>query len=433
MDLFQDYEVNRDYVACSNHSILPLAALNNSGPYTFHIINEGDNSFLDLPATKIHGAFRIKKLVDGVAQNLTKDDDVSVVNLSSAALFESVAISINGTRIDAGSSHGYAYKTYLDALLSYNKLAKETTLSPDLWLIDSTGKLDSVKSDAKDADGKNISNRGYLARKLWITNELKFETYLNADLFTIDKLWPPNANITITLERNSDNFLLLSESEDKFIIEMTQLRLLYRKIKLSEPIYKSVLNGFSSNKIAKFKIVRSSFRPYLIPKGTTSTTIPNIFRGVKPFGLIVVLVDADAFNSKKNKNPWNLLPYKKIALYVNGETIPNYPLTMDTSDKLVSNAASYRWFLDNIGTAHSNDSNSITENMFCQGFTVSYWDLSANMSNGAVLFGPTIASGDLSLEWDKPLDKPVNVLVIDKKHDILNMDKNYNIKYSTEK
>ena len=137
MDLFNDYDVQDEISQGVDLQFLPISSVSNDGPFDFQIVTNSDNSFLSLPHTKLVGSFRVMKRVNGVPQNIDvkgDDVDVGIVNLLSAALIKSIDVSVNGQRTNTSTSHGYAYKAYINSLLSYSSDVKSTVLWPSLWL-----------------------------------------------------------------------------------------------------------------------------------------------------------------------------------------------------------------------------------------------------------------------------------------------------------
>ena len=91
--------------------------------------------------------------------DLDLDDPVAPVNNWLHALFSQVDVYLNGTLVTP-STNTYAYRAYIETLLSYGPDAKDTQLTSQLWHKDTATRMDAVEI----ADGP-AANEGLVARR----------------------------------------------------------------------------------------------------------------------------------------------------------------------------------------------------------------------------------------------------------------------------
>ena len=430
MDLLEDYKVVDDVDSGQDVQIQPTSALSNGGPFDFQFETPPDNSWWAPDQTRLTGRIDLMKLEDGTPKKVdmrNKDVAAGVSNIPISALFESVSVSVNGQRTNTSASHGYPYIAYFNYCLNFDEAAKLTNLWSSLWHRDTEGHMDTLEV----SENVDENNQGLIARKFWLTHDLSFETYLFCDLFTIDKLWPPNTTINVHIERKSDTFALMCPKNQDYYFEFTDLKLIIRRVSLSPSIYKNFISSFKDKRTAKFKMDRTNFKNYLIAQGTTSITIPGIVRGIKPQQLYVAFVDSKAFNGDITKNPFNFQHFKltQIGLVVNGVSVPSYPLTMNPGKDI---NRMYRHFMDNAGIQNGPYTNGITQNMFGNGYFIVPFDLTPGKDNGQSLLRPTKATIDLELRFKYSLKHPIECLVYTQHQDVLHLNNRGEIKFATE-
>jgi hypothetical protein len=142
-------------------------------------------------------------------------------------MFSELDIFLNGTQITS-STDTYAYRAYLEALLSYGGEAKECQLAAAMYYKDDAGKMDST-----DADNPNS---GFVTRKLMARQSRVIDMMgrLHADIFFQDRYLLNEINLKIRLTRNTYAFCLMSP--DRFAVKILAAELYVRKIKLSPSI-----------------------------------------------------------------------------------------------------------------------------------------------------------------------------------------------------
>ena len=110
----------------------------------------------------------------------------------------------------------------------------------------------------------------------------------------------------------------------------------------------------------------------------------NLFHGVLPDRVIFGIVDNDAFNGSKTKNPFNFKhkSISEVALIVNGMPYPNNPITMDFNNDNYHNI--YHLMLESLQCAAPANGNAlcVSKKDFKNGFALFSFDMSADQYGG---------------------------------------------------
>ena len=101
----------------------------------------------------------------------------------------------------SSSSNTYAYRAYIESLLSFGKACKKTFLTNSLWYKDTAGHMDSLE---------NV-NAGAKKRLLLTTDEKKVDlnAYIHDDIFRQNRLIPPGVTVRVRFITSPDNSNLM--------------------------------------------------------------------------------------------------------------------------------------------------------------------------------------------------------------------------------
>jgi len=118
---------------------LHISTISEGSPIDFHV-SASSEEYLDLLHTHIHVQAQITK-ADGT--NLDAGAAVGPTNYWFHSLFSQLDIDLND-KLVIDSSHTYAYKAFLETLLSFGSEAKDSFLTGALWYKDKAGSMDNV-------------------------------------------------------------------------------------------------------------------------------------------------------------------------------------------------------------------------------------------------------------------------------------------------
>jgi hypothetical protein len=374
----------------------PVTSITDAGPYEFQIVKDPDH-YIHLPLTRLEGELEIVKS-DGTA--LAEADKLSVVNLFPQSIFKQVECEINGTEVCDLSTPTYAFKSYLETHLTYSTTAKNTHLYCSLYNKDTAGKENTIGSD----------NNGFKERGARVkSKKVPFSNIIHSDFFQCHKYLIPNTDVKLKFIRNDDHFSLLGEEAASYKIKVNKLRLLVRKIKI-DPAYQSTLESQLATTPALYNITQSKIKTFNIPANTSSIDIPNIIQGNIPRSVHIGFVTSDAFNGKLNANPFcfsnHTINYFNIK--INGVPVCPTPFQPSFPDNAIRE---YRWFMDNSGIQHENETNGITYSDFVYNTNIWNFDLTPDLCNSFHLHETKTGSMDVSVGFKTAPANPLYMIV----------------------
>jgi len=116
-----------------------VSMLAEGSPIEFEIPGAGEE-YLDLCNCMLYVRLKVVKPNDN---NLANDEKVGPVNTFLHSLFSQVEISLNGMPVTTASDT-YAYRAYIETLLSYGSDAKKTQLTACLFRKDKAGEFNKL-------------------------------------------------------------------------------------------------------------------------------------------------------------------------------------------------------------------------------------------------------------------------------------------------
>ena len=221
-----------------------------------------------------------------------------------------------------------------------------------------TGISNALGFTDSDLVAKNESVRALLGRDWLPSNEnqsasersarvnrgqsVTVDSKLQCAIFNTSKSLPPNMKIRISLTKNSDSFLLLTEEEDfSVFIEDCYLNVTY--IKPREAFLRQI-----EMKIKKSPAPYFLQRPELIIKPITSPgqiiRLTEVFHGKIPSYAFFCLQNSKDFEGSFKTNPYTFIPFKKFQFYLDGKPYFNDPLDLETINDLSTGGYEYKDF-----------------------------------------------------------------------------------------
>jgi hypothetical protein len=324
-------------------------------------------------------------------------------------MFKSIDIELDGHLIpELGTTH-YAYKYYLEHLLSYSPGGANQLVASG-FAMDPPGDYN-----------KRLLNAGWLKRQLIQGEKFEFYTPLTNDFLNSDRLLPPNMKLQIRLNRAPLSFYLHGDAENKYQVELSEAKLFIRYIELSDSIRKSHLKTIQS-KPAIFPMNKVDIKTFSFPQRVTAALVPNAFTGHLPKHIIIGMVDQEAFHGRIGQNPFHFKHYEVSEVYisVNGEQVPSEPYKPDFESKVVMRE--YRDFFDNIGIKNQDLSNFVTYEQFIAGCTLLAFDLTPEMCGGHHYRDAVEGHIDIHYTFKTELTKTITMIVMGTYDSYLSID-----------
>jgi hypothetical protein len=393
----------------------PVTSITDAGPYEFQIVKDPDH-YIHLPMTRLEGELEITN-TDGTA--IAEADKMTVANLFPQSIFKQVECEINGTEVCDLSTPTYAYKSFIETHLTYGQSAKDTHLYCSMYHKDTPTKEELL-------DG---TNTGHVERRNRVKNKkIYFSNIIHSDFFQCHKYLIPNTDIKLKFIRNQDSFSLIGEAGKTYKIKVNKLKLQIRKIKI-DPGYQQTLESTLASTPALYNLTQSKIKTFNIPTGTTSIDIPNIIQGNLPRSIHIGFVTNDAFNGVITANPFCFgnQTINNFNIKVNGIPVCPTPFQPDYS---VDGGAirEYRWFLDNCGIQHENETNGILYKDYVSNSCFWNFDLTPDLCNSFHLHETKTGSMDVTIGFKTAPNKPLYMIVYACYNSAIAIDVDRNVK-----
>ena len=394
----------------------PMAALT-SGPIEFYISGSGDD-YIDLNNTYLQVS---AKVVKKNGDNLDADDPVAPVNLWLHALFSQVDISLNEKLISA-SANTYAYRSYMETLLSYGSEAKHSQLTSSLWYGDTPGELERLAGN---------DNKGFAARKQRAAESKSIDMLgkLHLDIFCQERYLVNGVDIKLRLVRSTDGFCLMANPANGFApkVVLNSATLFVRKIKLNPTVQLAHIKALERTPV-KYPIRRIETKVFSVASGTMSVNQENLFLGQLPKRLVVGCVDNKAFNGDYSRNPFhfkhNQLAF--LALYVDGQQTPAKPLQPNFENRIYARA--FADLFISTGQFNQDEGNGLSFDDYGRGFTLYSFDLTPDLAESGSDFN-LVKQGNVRLEmwFTAALTETINVVVYAEFENMIQIDRSRNV------
>ena len=190
--------------------------------------------------------------------------------------------------------------------------------------------------DTKNMAASERSTRVYKGQSVVVNSKLQ------CPILNTSKCLPANLRVRISLVKNSDEFLLLTDQND-FTVTIEDC---YLNVTFSKP-YEAFLNQIEK-KIKNIPAAYTVSRPELIIKPINSPAqiirLTDIFHEKIPPYAFFCLQNSRDFEGSFKTNPFTFIPFKKFQFYLNGKPYFNDPLELDLINNLSSGGYEYKEF-----------------------------------------------------------------------------------------
>ncbi|KAL3085526.1 hypothetical protein niasHS_006974 [Heterodera schachtii] len=326
----------------SVRELLPLSALNQTGPYLFRLFS--DSQYCDLSKTYMYLLTSIeRKNAAGewvpTDDAIEEDRHVGVIQNFGSSFIRSLKVNISGVEVFDSSIY-YHYRAYIMQELGYSHEIRKAFHEAGCYY-----------SDENSQD--SYSNKGFTSRVQRFSNGKHCETMvkLNFDLARQNTLLLNNQDVVFTIHRNSDSFLLLTprwktvidevkdaqgnivtaarvtwhDSKAEYRIRLHDMRLYLRTVDVTSSLNVAISRQLESTP-AKYALRKVEMRSIFLGTGRTELS-HNVFTSTLPRRLICTFVSTGAYSGARHLSPFNFehANVRSISAEANGLTFPSTP------------------------------------------------------------------------------------------------------------
>jgi len=256
-------------------------------------------------------------------ENRNEDSEVAPVSNFLHRLWLQIDLSLNNTLVSYSNN---SYRTELTSKLCLvtARLQKNSQLSANLWLEDTTDHFDTLDAD----------NAGYRKCKNLTANSSEVEMMgkLHLDMCFQQHHLISSVDVKLRLIRAKDTFCLVGDGQYK--VKLKDVAVFCPKLRPSDAVRLAHIKALQKS-AAKYPLRRVEVKSFTLPRGNLSWTKESMFLGQLPKRLIVGFVDNDAYNGSFQKNPFNFNHYNInfFSLVKDGEQIFSKALQPDFDNK----------------------------------------------------------------------------------------------------
>jgi hypothetical protein len=397
----------------------PISTISQGTPIEFSITGAGQD-YLDLSNTQLYVRAAVVKANN---EPIDAGDHVGPINLLLHSLFSEIDITLNDTLVTS-SNNTYAYRSYLETVLSFSSAAKTSQLTSALYYKDVANAFED--SNPHDDAG---TNTGFKKRSA-LTEDGRVVDMLgsiHSDLFFQERFLPNDVNIKMRLVRNKDAFCLMSPTAGAaYKVRILDCKLYVRKVKLSPSVFLAHAKALELGNL-KFPIRRAICKTFTIPRGNLDATQESLFTGQIPTRLVIGCVDNDSFNGSYTKNPFNFkhMNLSQIKVFLDGQQQSVKPLEINFTNGQYINA--YASLFMGTGKWMRDEGNQIAREDFAGGYALYAFDLTPDLAEGGHY--NLIKSGNIrvDLKFAQALASTINVIAFAEFENILEIDRSRNV------
>ena len=292
----------------------------------------GDSAhFLNMGETELYIQGRI--LIKGTEEGIKEDVKLGPVNNFLHSLFSQVNINISNQNVEI-SNDSYALRSYLENLISFNKLEKHSCLVGDIFEKDDHGEFDlyTVRENSETQTEsqlviKNAVNSGMLKRRQRFLDgkRVQLQGKLHCDIFTMSHLMVNSTDISIILKKNKPKFYLMGEIGGReYTFKYDDCFLKIRRQVIS-PSVMAAIARVNEEFTYKYPIKRVIIKSKVIPESSVKISWPTICQRILPRRIIIGFLKTEAFDGSFEYNPFNFenLGITTMNLKVNSRSLPN--------------------------------------------------------------------------------------------------------------
>jgi hypothetical protein len=410
--LFEEPAYDVTLVSSTASEYHPITSLSDSKAPIEFFVQSNDTQFIDLSETKL---YLKAKIVTSDLKNLKEDVIVTFVNNALHSLFSQCSVYLNEVMITP-SSNQYAYRSYIETLLGYNKEFHKSQAQCALYFKNK----DSTNTDPTKDDG--FGKRFQFSKG---SKEVELIGRPYSDIFVQNKFLVPGVDMRIQFLRSSPEFCLHATADGKYNVQITEAKLIIQKHTILPSLMTNILKSWEDGALVTYPMKKVEVKAYTLAPGTVQNVNENILTGILPDRIIIGLIRSTDYAGNITTNPFNFQDFglSFIDVSVNGDKSSSVPIHVDfNADQYIQ--LYYNLFYA-LGITNDDCGIEMTRSDF-KGSPLMAYNL-RHVKDSFTL--PRHGSVKIELKFKNGLTEAVTVLVYAEYQSILHIDKNKNIFY----
>jgi len=409
--ILNNYESQQDVIFSADN------IADESGPYKFHITG---NPHQYIKPSSIYVELKLQLLKKDGTKVTAADQVYPVVNLG-ASLFDSISFEINNQTISELTQNHFAYKNYIQNLISYSTNAGATYLVPRLFMPDKAGFFDNNtqwklfppnhNKTTVEASHTTVVRRETLCSKDYYRMFLP----IGADWLQAKQLIKPQTDIKITFKRTPPEFYLLTLEENKdYKIHIADMKLHVTYVTINPHIKERHDASFKKGEESIMDFQRVELTTRQFPAGLTELSFNNFINGgIEPKQIVVGLVKTKAFDGDKKESPFTFrnANVSKVYLRRNNAIFPNEPAKYDfpNNDYVIPYS---KGFLKSIGYAEKDQPSLVSFQNYKHDYTLHAFDLTPDGCVSYHHHPARYGNMDIKMELSEPTTEALTMIVL---------------------
>jgi hypothetical protein len=270
------------------------------------------------------------------------------------------------------------------------------------------------------------ANSGFMARRAKAAGSRIMDLIgrIHSDIFFQDRLMLNDVNIKIVLTRSSDAFCLIGGVQRK--VKIVGAKFVVRKVKLADSVALAHANALEVG-TAKYPIRRVVCKNATISAGLQDSVLEKLYTGQLPTRLVIALVDNEAFNGVRNRNPFNFEHFNvsEITVYLSGQGQPVKTIKPDYENGRIAEA--YMSLFTGTNKINRDEGIDITSDDYAEGYALYAFDLSPDLCENDTFNLIRQGSVRVSLKFSAALDRAVSVVAYAEFENVIEIDRARNV------
>ena len=404
--------------------VRPLASITEGSPIEF-VIKGSPECYIDLANTYLNVQAQILR-EDGTVLNGKDNECVIFEQLAIHSLFSEVDCLLNSTIISTSSNSSYAYRSYIETLLNYDKATKTSQLELSMFYPHTTGDF----TFDKNSKSPTIELR---RKRIKDSRVCDMIGKLHLDLSYSDIYMLNGVDIRLRFVRAKDKFVLNAYTVDDAVpihpykVKILHAGLFVKKLKINPQISLSHARVLNNGGLAKYHIKRSVLKTFSAATGSMNINLDSTFANQIPSRVVVGICDSDAFNGTYSKSAYEFKHYdiSSLAFFVDSVQVPTKSFSPNFSQKKY--ARSYFSLYSGTNTQFDNLGPGITYDDYADGMALWVMDLTPTPTDDECVELYKHGSLSLSITLAQALPVPVNIILYSIFDSCIQIDKARNI------